>query len=517
MTLSHAPSRSLALSTFLYNARVLTPQALQEREEPATSIEFVCGTILSVGRKKPSAPCARRIDLQGAFVLPGFVDAHTHLASYGASLTDLRLQDLTSAEALYEAVRQRASRTPPGSWILGRGWDESRWTPAEPPTFRRLSDLLPDHPVFLLRVDGHIALLNALALQKLGLDPARYADGLLKESELDAVRALFRGTPEARADAIIEGAREALRLGITCIHEMAHYEDILAYRLLNDQRRLPLRVYLIPYWEAWQRARSEGILPPPDGRWLWTRGVKFFADGSLGAHTALLSEPYADAVNEFGRHYEEPEVTASRIREVISEGYQPAIHCIGDAAIEWTLRVLEAESPRVKSLRPRLEHFELPTDAHLQRLKQLSGIASMQPNFTGQWGFPGGLYEQRLGGERLARMNPLWKLHRLGIPICLGSDTMPMSPVFGIRSAGAPPFRPQRLKVRDAIYYHTAGGAFASFSEAWLGALLPGYVADLVIMSAMPDEMGKVYATVVDGALAFASPDSPVVADDFQG
>jgi predicted amidohydrolase YtcJ len=510
-----AQSATLALPIFFHNCEVFTPEALARGKPPARSIEFVCGIVVSIGQSKPSAPCARRVNLRGALVFPGFIDAHTHLASYGASLKDLRLNDLPSAEDVYIRVNEAAQRTPPGEWILGRGWDESRWTPPLPLSAKRLSDICPQHPVFLLRVDGHIGLLNDAGFHRLGLDPRRYSDGALRESELDAARAAFRAPPENRAADILRAAQEALSLGITSIHEMAHTEDLHAYRHLWRESRLPLRVYLIPYYSAWRRALDEGLLPSTTDRWLWSRGVKFFADGSLGARTALLSEDYADAPGHRGRHYEDPEFTATGIAEVLSSGYQPVIHCIGDSAIDWALTTLERATTVSSETRPRLEHFELPTDDHIRRLKALGGIASMQPNFTGQWGFPGSLYEQRLGPARLSRMNPLWNLHHRKVPMCFGSDSMPMSPVFGIRSAVSPPFRSQQIKPRDATRYHTAGGAFASFAEDWLGVLAPGFLADLVVMTAMPDEMGKILATVVAGNLAFSLSDSPVIPDHF--
>lgn len=515
MTLPSGQSRNPSQAVFFHNATIFTPEALSSRGPPASSIELAGGNIVSVGHKNPTESPVVKIDLQGALVFPGFIDAHTHLASYGASLSELSLQGLLSAEEVYKRVAEQAKHKPSGEWILGRGWDESQWSPPEPLSSVILSRICPNHPVFLLRIDGHIAVLNNLGFQRLSLDPSRYPDGMLREVELDFARAHFRGGPESRAEAILRGATEALSLGITCIHEMAHYEDLLAYRHLYDNQQLPLRVYLIPYYDAWVSGRKNRTLPVPDDHWLWSRGVKFFADGSLGARTALLSEAYADAPGEHGRFYENPDDIARRIREVIAAGFQPVIHCIGDAAIDWALSVLESARPAATALRSRLEHFELPLDDHISRLKSLGGIASMQPNFIGQWGFPGGLYEQRLGSDRFMRMNPLWKIHHNEVPMCLGSDTMPMSPAFGIRSAVVPPFRFQRLKPGEAVHYYTAGGAYASFSEDWLGALAPGFAADLVLMDAMPDNLGRVLATIVSGNLAFFAPDSPITPDHF--
>jgi predicted amidohydrolase YtcJ len=515
VTLHPEPSGTLAPAVFFHNCQVFTNQALASGAPPAPSLEIAGGIIVSTGQRHPSTPNARLVDLNGALVFPGFIDAHTHLASYGASLRDLRLHDLASADEVYDRVVDRATQTPPGEWVLGRGWDESRWSPPVPLSSSRLTALCPNHPVFLLRVDGHIAVLNEAAFRKLGLNPAHFPGGFLKESQLDAARSVFRGSPENRASDILRAAREALALGITTIHEMAHYEDILAYRLLRHEGRLPLRVYLIPYYDAWIRAREEGLLPPPRDLWLWTRGVKFFADGSFGAHTALLSEDYYDAPGHRGQHYEDPSFTRHGILQVISAGFQPVVHCIGDAAIDWTLTTLESAAVNLVPLRPRLEHFELPSEDHIRRLKSLGGIASMQPNFIGQWGFPGNLYEQRLGPDRLARLNPLWKIHHAHLPMCFGSDTMPMSPVFGLRSSVAGPFRSQQLKLRDSLRYHTAGGAFASFAEDWLGTIAPGFSADLVLMDAMPDEMGNILATFVAGHLVYSAPGSSVSPEIF--
>jgi len=499
--------------------QVFTPEALLGKAQPAEAVLVENGKVSAVGSASDLRPLLQPnddlVDLQGGYLYPGFIDAHTHLASYGTSLGELLLNDCSSKESVWKALSQAVQTTPEGEWVIGRRWDESKWPERQYLTRQELDTVAPRHPVFLLRIDGHLGVLNSLALHTLGMPLEKFPDGILKERALDEVRQRLRPFPARREKDIQRAVQEAHKLGVTSIHEIASSEDLQAYLSLWEksrgaiavsERALKLRIYLIPTYEAWKEAADSSFRTPlPGDEWLRIRGIKFFADGSIGAHTALLSEEYTDLPGCRGEFYLPPAELEQGIREIVHAGFQPCIHAIGDAGIRTVLNILTniSESIPLSHLRPRIEHFEMPAEEDIQRLKTLGGIASVQPNFIGEWGLPGGMYEERLGVQRMSQMNPLWEIHHRGVPLCFGSDMMPFSPLYGIRCCLFAPFRRQQLKEREAILAYTAGGAFASFQEHDLGSIQPEKWADFVLLSHPISEMPRVLMTVIGGEIVF--------------
>lgn len=507
--------------------QVFTLECLQGKRPPAEAVLVEDGKILATGSASDLRPLVQHgdalVDLQGGYLYPGFVDAHTHLTGYGASLRELLLSSCNTRQEALNSVRAYCQTIPEGEWVTGRRWDESRWQEHQYLTRQDLDSAAPKHPVFLLRIDGHLGVLNSLALHTLGIPSEKFPDGILKERALDEVRNRLRPSPLQREKDIQRGVQEALKSGVTAIHEITSPEDLPVYLCLWEksqkageiqERDLKIRLYLIPVWEGWQEVQRLQIrvynpesTAPRSDPWLSIRGVKFFADGSVGAHTALLSEDYSDLPGSRGEHYLPPDELEQGIREVTAEGFQPCVHAIGDAAIEQVLQIYERITPRTPSSRPRIEHFEMPSLDHIQRLKNLGGIASVQPNFIGEWGLPGGMYEERLGKERMSRMNPLWEIQRQGLHMCFGSDMMPFSPLYGIRCALYAPFRCQQIKEREAILAYTASGAYASFREHDLGSIEPGKWADFTLLNQPPSEMPRVLMTIVAGEVLYTSSD----------
>ncbi|MEE9236807.1 MAG: amidohydrolase family protein, partial [Thermoplasmata archaeon] len=235
--------------------------------------------------------------------------------------------------------------------------------------------------------------------------------------------------------------------------------------------------------------------------------IKAFLDGSLGARTAALLQDFEDEPGNPGRLMGSEEEMFKLIREAAGAGFQLALHAIGDSGIEVALRGLSRVDCEGK--RHRIEHLELPSDENLRVAKRLGIVASMQPNFIGKWGRPGGLYEERLGVERMRCNNPLRLVLDEGIQLAFGSDHMPFSPLFGVHWAVNAPFENQRLSVEEALRCYTHTPAYASFEEGLKGTIEPGKLADLVVLEKDPLQYAErieeipVYMTIFDGRIVY--------------
>jgi hypothetical protein len=237
-----------------------------------------------------------------------------------------------------------------------------------------------------------------------------------------------------------------------------------------------------------------------------------FADGSFGARTAALFDPYDDEPRATGQLIQSPKELTSLLARAHSAGFQLAVHAIGDRGVDVVIeafsRVLDRE-PR-DGHRHRIEHAELFPEDGLGRMKELGLVASMQPNFVARWSAPSGLYERRIGRARLERNNPFRHILRRRIPLAFGSDGMPYGPLGGLAGAIDAPFPAQRIPATEALRAYTAGGAFAAFAESDVGTLAAGKLADFAVLSGDPrrDPVADlaVDATVVGGSLVHPRP-----------
>ncbi|MCF2207305.1 amidohydrolase [Halobacterium salinarum] len=448
----------------------------------------------------------REVDLGGRVVVPGFVDAHTHLAVLGKHGVHADLRGADSPAAATARLAERARETDAG-WVLGFGYDDSQWSAAL--STADLDAVSEARPVAAIREDMHTATVNGVALAEHGDEmPAADVgeDGRIVE---DAVEAVYDATDPDLAGTrpLIEAAqREANERGVTAVHEMVRDSHApRVYRELDAAGELSVRVRL-NYWADHLDAVLEtGLVTNHGGGMVTVGGIKTYTDGSLGGRTAKLSEPYADAPGETGQWVVDPSALAALVERADDAGLQVIAHAIGDAAVDAVLDAYEDAGER----RHRIEHAELASDDAIERMADLGVVASVQPNFL-KWAGSGGLYADRLGTARREASNRFADMLDAGVDVAFGSDCMPLAPLVGVHHAVTAPADAQRLSVTAALRAYTSGGARAGCREDEQGVIREGALADLTVLDASPwehadaiaDEVG-VSMTVVDGAVVY--------------
>ncbi|MFB6302027.1 MAG: amidohydrolase [Haloferacaceae archaeon] len=465
----------------------------------------------------------RVVECGGGVVLPGFVDAHTHLDALGRRLVHADLSAAADRDAALDLLADRAAEVDPGEWVLGYGYDESEWPADERRLLTRadLDAVSHDGPVAAVREDMHAVSVDSTALDALDVGDVpgvRREDGeptgVLVEAAAEAV---YRGTAPDRdeARALLRAAADhAVARGVTAVHDMVRRPAVArAHRDLAQSGDLPLRVRVQYHRDHLDAVEATGLATNAGGR-VRTGAIKAFADGSLGAHTARLSAPYADAPGERGEWVTDPDDLDAFVARVDDLDLQAAVHAIGDEAVDAVLDAVAASrgtgaSPAADH-RHRVEHAELAADDAIDRMADLGVVASVQPNFL-KWAGEDGLYESRLGDRQPT--NRFRALADAGVPLAFGSDCMPLDPLFGVHHAVTAPHPAQRLDVTEALRAYTRGAAYAGFDEDRLGTVERGKRADLVVLDRSPWERSDaiddiaVEATVVDGAVVYEEGD----------
>lgn len=474
------------------------------RERPwATSLATRGDRLLAVGTsaqvERWRGPGTTLVDLEGAIVLPGFIDAHTHMADSAGELGWTRLGAARDLEGAVARLRKTAASTPPGGWVVGIDWDEAKWPERRFLLREDLDRVSTRHPVVARRIDCHLGSLNSNALELAAdlvgvrgfeVDASGRPTGILTEDAFEAFYSRFETDEAGIEGGLAAVARTAHRLGITSIHDVVTRAGLRAIQRAQHAGRFAVRVYAMPRDSTLNGLVDSGLATGFGDHWLRLGAIKVFADGSLGAYTAALSAPYVGRPGERGMLVHSPTELRSILATAHGAGFQTATHAIGDAAIRLVIETLEEiqDAAARKDARHRIEHYELPDDDLLRRTKAAGIIASCQPNFVGQWSGPGDVYETRLGAERAAANNPFRKILRARIPLCFGSDGMPYGPLFGIHWAVNGFFGDQRLSSEEAIRAATAGGAHAAFEEREKGTLEPGKLADFIVLRGDPFE-----------------------------
>lgn len=485
-------------------------------------------------------PGTRVIDLQGKLVLPGFIDAHTHFLNGGFALRAVKLRDCRSREEFVERIKKKAGELPPGTWILNGDWDHEQFTPVELPRKEWIDAVTPEHPVCVNRFDGHMVLLNSLALKIAGIDKNTVAPpggeivrdpltgeptGILKDAACDLVYACI---PEPsfreKLEAVRQALREAASHGVTSIHDMSDPSSFEVYQELLKRGELTSRLYVyfqITDIENVVKLKLKSGFGHPFLRWA---GLKGFVDGSLGSGTAYFFEPYSDAPNSHGllaSHMFPEGVMEKRLRLAEDNGLQVAIHAIGDRANSLILDIMERiiREKGWRDRRWRIEHAQHLRREDIRRMAELGLIASMQPYHAiddGCWA------EKKIGKERARTSYAFRSLLEAGAVVVFGSDwtVAPLDPLAGIYAAvtrrtldGKNPegwIPEEKITVEQAVKAYTVNAARAEFSEKEKGALAPGKLADLVVIDRdifklEPEEILKtrVLLTMVDGQIIY--------------
>jgi predicted amidohydrolase YtcJ len=475
----------------------------------------------------PAGLDGERVDLGGAVVIPGLVDAHLHLRGIGRADRQLKLVGTESAAAVAELV-QGATDRPAGTWIRGRGWDQNDWAEQAFPTAAVLDAVAPEHPVWLTRVDGHAVWVNSKAMQLAGVtaetaDPeggqvVRGPDGAPTGVFVDAAIDLVYGQlPEPTDAEILGDLRRGIELcqqaGLTGAHDMGVGPRVLAaMQQLEAEGELGLRVtaYLGDGEDLEQRLAGgpdrQGLLQVP--------GVKLFADGALGSRGAALKAEYSDQPGHSGLLQMTPEQLRAKAALVHGAGFQLAIHAIGDRGVAEAIGAIEQAQGNDRSRRHRIEHIQVLDLADLPRVVQGGIVASMQPTHATSdmpWA------EARVG-DRIEGAYAWQTLAKAGVPLAFGSDA-PVehhAPRFGLHAAvtrTSPAGDPaggwrmsEAVDGAQALAGFTAGAAFAGHRPG--GRIAVGAPADLTVLDRDPrtadDRIGiEVLRTVVDGRTVY--------------
>jgi len=492
-----------------------------EPAEPVDgSLAIRDGAIVYLGDDAGAAafagPATETIDLGGRAVTPGLIDAHSHLFGLGAALVQVDAVGTASYAEVIERVAAAAAELPAGTWVLGRGWDQNDWAGDKAfPHHRQLSAAVTDHPVWLTRIDGHAALLNATALDALGLDGSvedpsggRFLrdgegqlTGVLIDNAMDVARtAVPPPSAEEAARRLRLAADHCLARGLTTVTDMGVSAGMIAaYDRLADAGELPIRAALYLTDDAALLADwfERGPRLDPEGR-LTIRGVKLYADGALGSRGAALVEPYSDDPANLGLLVSSGDHLAEVATDAVGAGFQVAIHAIGDRGNLVALDALErAQQSRAFQQWPRLriEHAQVMRLQDIDRMVERHVIASMQPTHaTSDMPWAG----DRVGERRLAGAYAWQRVLQAGGKLAFGSD-FPVeraAPVLGLYSAvsrqdldGQPAggwLPQQRVSRHQALHGFTLGAAEAVFLEHLVGSLAVGKRADLVVWDRDP-------------------------------
>ncbi|TFG30436.1 amidohydrolase [Candidatus Thorarchaeota archaeon] len=506
----------------VFNGNIIT---MDPQKPHATALAVKSFKVLAIGDEEevidlvPNA--ARVIDLGGKTIIPGFIDAHTHLTSAGIKQAHIQLDNANSAEEALQKIRDNLGEYKKGDWILGYSWDESQWSEKRYILGKDLDAISKDHPIMITRVCGHLATVNSTALKKLGIslnqegvekDKRGNPTGVLKD--IDEVWQKIRPSVGKVREGVIAGNKIAKENGITTVVDNAAAGTLRQVREIETNYGLSTRMVVNIPVEQMNHMVNLGLTAGMGSPMLRIGGVKIFTDGSIGAMTAAVSKGYKKHPKNKGMFLMSKDKYAKIIRKAVNHNIQTVTHAIGDAAIEMVISTFEElkEKSMVRDQRHRIEHAELINEYQIRRAVGLGLILSMQPNFVGRWQQAGGLYDERFDEETVRGMNMFRVALDNGARLCFGSDGMPYGPLYGIWSATTHANDRVRLTVEEALRCYTMESAYSVFQENTLGSLTVGKRADFVVLSddilkINPNDIRdvEVEMTVVGGIVEYSS------------
>jgi predicted amidohydrolase YtcJ len=520
-------------------------------DAPASSTDAL-NMLKSPDFKQWVGPNTRVIDLHGQFAMPGFNDAHVHLAGAGYAKLSVNLEGSRSLSEFQQRIRERLKDFQPGEWITGRGWDHTMWPEQKFPTRQDLDAVAADRPMVFGRVDGHVAVANSRALEIAGITratpdpPSGHIErdsetgeptGMLEEDA--AMNLVYRRVPpysiERRRQALAFAIDEAVKYGVTSMQDNSvgsqsegenfSWQNFLIYQEMQREGKLKARItewlpFALPIEQLKEMRRVGGTTDP----WLKTGALKAYLDGSLGSRTAAMIAPYSDDPGTSGILRMQPTQVTQLAIERDRAGFQLAFHAIGDRANRVGLDTFEAVR-RVNGpsdRRDRIEHAQVVSPNDLARFASLGVIASIQPSHLlddQRWAI------DRIGPERILGAYAWRTMEKAGVHLAFGTDypVESVNPLRGVYSCvtrelpgGGPEggWQPQeKLTMAECLREYTVGSAFAEFEERRKGTIAPGMLADIVVF---PDDITRIPArdllktsvvmTVAGGKIVYQQP-----------
>lgn len=527
-----------AVTLAVVNARVWTGNG---RQPWATGVAVSGDRIISVGSSAEIAKLARAsrdarvVDANGGMVTPGFIDSHVHFLAGGFSLSSVQLRDAKTPAEFIARIKAFAATVPPGTWITGGDWDHTLWG-GELPTRDWIDSVTADNPVWINRLDGHMALANGRALAAANVtrdtrdveggtivrDVSGNPTGILKDNAQSYVSKVEPAPAPELVDRALQAAMKYVAArGVTSVHNMGDFDGLAAIDRALASGSLITRIYQVTPISQWERLRDLVAKRGKGDEWLRIGGLKGFVDGSLGSHTAAMFAPFTDTPADSGFLVESEADLYRWTKEGDKAGLQMIVHAIGDRAINTQLNIFErvAKENGARDRRFRIEHAQHIAPTDVQRFGSLGVVASMQPYHAiddGRWA------EQVIGKERAKTTYAFRSLLDTGAKVAFGSDwfVAPPTPLEGIYAAvtrrtlddknpgGWVP--EQKIAVEDALRAYTATAAYASFEEGIKGSLERGKLADIVILdrdlTKIPPETirdARVTHTIVGGKVVY--------------
>ncbi len=530
---------STSIDLVLVNGNVIT----MDSDRPAASaIAISNGVISTVGTddeaRAAGGPGATVIDLAGRTATPGLNDAHSHPMLVGFALDDLDVSAgrAPSINAIAGMVGEATTARAPGTWIIGRGYDDATLSEHRHPTRADLDAVSPDHPVLLWRMCHHIAAANSRALQLAGItratdnpsdgvidrDEHGEPTGVLRESAIGFVTRLIGDpTTEQLANAIERAGHQFLRSGVTSTAEAGidRPEELRAYQQLRTAGRLPIRTYLMMMLdENLIPLERLGITTGFGDAMLRIGPLKLFSDGSIGGRTARMRRPYVGETDNVGLFMMPPEELKAKVLHAHKAGFQVAIHAIGDSAIDLVLDAYEeamTADPRPNP-RHRVEHCSIVDEQTIERIGRLGAIPIPGTSFLYHFR---DAYVSNLGEDRIRFAYGMATFGKHGIPAAASSDApvVPTTATVGLQTMmtrqdgrGRDVWPEERVSLDEALAAYTVNGAYASFEENLKGRLRPGMLGDVTVFETNlrevePSAIGEVQVdlTILGGQVAF--------------
>lgn len=530
------PMPEAPITMVVVNARAWTGDARRPWADAiAVRGERIAAVGSSAEMRKMAPPDARVVDARGGMLVPGFIDSHVHFIDGGFGLASVQLRDAKTPAEFVARIKRFAATAPPNSWITEGNWDHEQWG-GELPRKDWIDSVTPNTPVWVSRLDGHMALANSAALRAAGVTPdTRDVDGgeivrdangeptgILKDNAMGLV---YRAVPPPTDDQVDRALDAAMRYvaeqGVTSVHNMGSWADLAAFERAHAAGRLRTRIYAAVPLSTWERLRDTVAARGRGDAWLQRGALKGFVDGSLGSHTAAFFDPFTDAPGDRGLLVNTADDLYAWTAGADRAGLHVMVHAIGDRAINMLLDIFArvATENGARDRRFRVEHAQHIAPRDIPRFAELAVIPSMQPYHAiddGRWA------EKVIGPERAKTTYAFRSLLDAGARVAFGSDwfVAPPTPLEGLYAAvtrrtlddrnpgGWVPA--QRISLDEALRAYTVNAAWAEFSERDKGSLERGKLADFVLIDRdlsriAPETIrdARIMMTVVGGQVVF--------------